>query len=345
MRIRDYEDLEQSKTTIKEVTNDLKKIEETKIEYSKNPPLGYLPITLSTNGSFGTPSKVWVRNFSLEDTLHLSMATEELLPEYLISVLNKNIWSTEEVNVASWAEKQVVELLLKLYANFYGTSINDITFPIKDEDIEYLRKNKKEDTIKKIEDGWKPITDIQLTNINFIDVKEPYKSNIRIKSKSGFSVLFSIPRFGDTIALKKIIKEKYYESDKIYDPISERYENNPELVSLEELEAMKKYYLEKALYITTITKAFYIKEVNGVSLEDKSYEEKIELCSDARIDFKMNEEYEKILSTLNYGIDPEVKIKNPLTGKLCARRFVFRPSDIFQAIYLSKTDGYDAVFE
>lgn len=343
MQIKDYETEE--KTLIKEVATDLKKMEETKKEYNKNPPLGYLPISLSTNGSFNTPSKIWVRNFSLEDTLHLSMATEELLPEYLISVLNKNIWSVDEVNVAQWTEKQIVELLLKLYANFYGTSINEITFLIKDEDIEYLQKNDKKQTIEKIENGWKPVTDIMLSNINFIDVKEPYKSGIRIKNQTGFSVLFNIPRFGDTVALQKMIKEKYYETDKEFDNLSKRYENDSNSLSLEELQSMKEYYLEKALYITTLTKSFYIKEVNGTSLEDKTYEERIELCSDARIDFKMNEEYEKALAKLNYGVDPEVKIKNPLTGKFCTRRFVFRPSDILQAIYLSTPNGYDAVYE
>ena len=63
-------------------------------------PAGYLPIELSSNGAFGVPKKIFIKNFSTEDTLHLSMSTEDLLPEYLIPILNKNIWNPDnKINI------------------------------------------------------------------------------------------------------------------------------------------------------------------------------------------------------------------------------------------------------
>jgi len=345
MQIKDYEEKSMDKNNT--IEKDIQKMTQIKSEYNNQIPSGYLPIELSTIGSFNTPTKIWIKNFSTEDTLHLSMASDDLLPDYLISVLNKNIWSNEPINVALWTEKQIVELLLKIYANFYNSKIENVPFPILEEDIEFLTKDEKsnKDLLKKLEEGWKPTTDINLSNIEFYDLDKPLKSSIRIKAKDGFSVVFSVPRFGDSLALKKIVKEKYFNTDMQYDKMKKLLEEQNSSVTYEQSVEMNQYFLEKTLYITQLTKTFYLKEVNGVSLEDKSLEEKIALCNNPRIDFNLYKKYEKELGKLEYGIKPEIKVLNPLTKKSCSRRFVFRPSYLLQAIFLSETDGYDVIYE
>lgn len=330
----------------KGVYSAIEKAFEGKKEIESIIPPGYLPLVLSTLGSFGVPKKIWIRNFSTEDTLQLSMASEEVLPDFLISVLNKSIWNPEDtINVASWTENQITELLIKLYANYYGSTIQDITFPVIKEDIEYLREKSRSETIKQLENGWKPKTDLILTNLKFIELEKPLKESIRITKKDGFSVVFGIPRFGDILLLKRIIREHFFMTDKKYENIQKLLETSYDKVSLEDVADMEKYYIDKSMFITRLTKCFYIKEMGGESLINKTYDEKMKISEDPRVDSSIFKKYEKELNSLKYGIDPEVEVMNPFTNAFCTRRFVFRPFNILQIIFLSEYDEYDVSYE
>lgn len=333
------EDLEKISAIVKEETKALTNPE-------KIAPAGYIPITLSSEGNFGVPKKIYIRNFSTEDTLYLSMATNELLPEYLIPVLNKSIWNPDnEINVANWTEPQIVELLLKVYANYYSSTIQEVNFPINEEDITYLEENKKTAIIKQIEEGWKPKTDIFLGKLNFIDLtNKKLTEGIRLKNKN-IDVVFGIPRFGDTMVLKKAIQEKFYLSDMKYEKISKLIETNPEKVSLAEVNEMEDYFLQKTIFITRLTKAYYIKSIDGKNVENLDLIEKVKLCDDPRLDSLIYKKYEKELKSIEYGVDPNVEVINPFTNKPCIRRFVFRPFNILQIIFLSDVDEYDVSYE
>ncbi len=310
-------------------------------------PAGYVPMELSSNGAFGVPKKIFIKNFSTEDTLNLSMATEELLPEYLIPILNKNIWNPDnKINVADWTEKQIVELMVRLYASFYGTTINNINFPMSVDDIKYLEENKKTLMLEQLEKGWEPKIDINLMNIEFLDMdKNCIKDVIRITKKDKFSVVFGIPKFGDYVVLKKIINDQFYKTDKKFEQLQKQIKSNPESVEFDDVYKMEKYYLDKTLFITSLTKSYYLKEIDGNNVDDMNYKDKMNLAKDARLDGLIFKKYEKELMNLKYGINPEIEVMNPLTGKLCTRRFVFRPFNILQIILLSEFDEYDVKYE
>jgi len=196
-----------------------------------------------------------------------------------------------------------------------------------------------------LENGWTPKTDIQLSEITFADLEKPIKESIRIKNKEGFSAVFGIPRFGDVTILRKEIKEKYFATDKKFDAIKNLLDKEPDRVSLEDVIEMDQYYIDKAMFITKLTKCFYIKELDGKDLSEKNFEEKMEISNDPRLDAPMFKKYEKELKSLSYGIIPEVKVMNPFTKTPCVRRFVFRPFNILQIILLSEFDEYDVSYE
>jgi hypothetical protein len=317
-----------------------------KLDYTKSIPPGYLPISLSSEGSFGVPKKVWIKNFSTEDTLHLSMASEDLLPDFLISVMNKNIWNPDNsINVANWTENQITELLIKLYANYYGSVIEDINFPVTEEDYEYLKKEGDSEALKKLDSGWLPKTNLELKNIEFVDLETPIKEAIKISKKGEFEIIFSIPRFGDILTLRKIIREHFFIQDKKYEKLQRTFDENPDAVSLTDISEMENYYIEKSLFITRLTKCYYIVEMDKEKMAEKSYKEKMKLSEDPRLDATMFKRYEKELNKLQYGIKPEVKVMNPFTHQYCTRRFVFRPFNILQIIFLSEFDEYDVSYE
>ncbi len=335
-RVVDSEDIE----TFNKIDEE-KKTLQTKVSHI--PPAGYVPIQLSTEGSFGVPKKIWVKNFSTEDVLYLSMASDELLPEYLIPVLNANIWNPDNtINVAMWTEPQIVEVLIKFYANFFSSQITDINFPISKEDIEFIDKPENEIIKKQLDSGWKPLINLDLTKINFFDLKKsPVKEYIRVKHNT-LNVLFGIPRFGDTLSLKKVLKDKFSETDDKYEKMRKKEED---LTSEQRLE-IEKYFLEKSMYITTVTKFYYLKEIDGKDISGLSLLEKINTYqSDARLDVLVLRSYEKALDKLKYGIDPMVEVMNPFTQKPCSRRFVFRPFNLLQIILVSEPDEYDVQYE
>lgn len=342
MKILENESINPSilSTTIKEV-------ERTALNLQKNPPVGYIKIDLSSGGFFGVPKSFWIRNLSTEDTLQLSLASEESLPEFLIPILNQNIWvpENETVNVATWTENQINELLIRLYANFYSPVLTNINFPITEEDITYLIQAENTDMLEQIKKGYAPKIDINLNKLKFIPVPNQIKETIKITKKDGFSITFKIPRFCDLLAIKKIVDENYYETDKKYKKMDESYKNDPDSLSLDERNEVREYSIQKVLFMTKLTKSFYVEKIGDEDISSLASEEKIEKTNDPRIDWSLFNKYEKELKNLKYGIDSEIEVINPFTKKPCIRRFVFRPFNILQIIFASNTDDYDVSYE
>jgi len=342
-----------SKIVDVELESVLKKIQDKKdifgAEVKKMAPAGYLPISLSSEGNFGVPKTIFIKNFTTEDALALAMAQEELLPEYLIPILNSNIWNPDEdINVSTWTEKQVIELLLKLYANFYSPVITDIVFPLEKSDFELLELPEYAPIRKRYEAGWKPKIDIDIRKLSFFDMTDiKINERIRIKNKkNGLNVVFSIPRFGDFIVLKKNLKEYFFESDRKFRIIGQKIENNDLSITLEDTIELEQYYLKKAMYTTKITKAFYIVEFDGIDISEYSLSQKMEVATDARLDKNVFKQYEKELGKFQYGVDENVQnLVHPFTNKVCTRRFTFRLYDILQDLFISNNDDYDITYD
>lgn len=304
-------------------------------------PAGFIPISLSSEGSFDVPKTVWVKNFSSEDFINLSMASEELLPDYLIPVLNSNIWNPDKsINIANWTEPQIIELLIKLYANFFGKTITGIVFPMEKEDFEFIEKKENAYIKEQMTNGWTPTVDIDLTKLKFYDLKDKKVSKyIRVK-KQGINTLFSVPRYGDILLLKKFIEDKYKATDEKYETLKK------ENVTPEQRVELMNYFTKKSSFISKLTKCYYLQEIDGVSLENTTLKDKVEKYSDdPRLDFTLIKKYEKALNDLKYGVNPEVEVINPFTNNPCTRRFVFRPFNILSIIFLSESDEYDVSYE
>lgn len=337
------------------------KLKDLKPLHKNLPPVGYIPIELSTQGKLGVPKTIHVRNFHTSELLDLSLFTEDMLPERVIAVLNALIY--EDVNVGDWPDKAITELLIRIYVNFFTPIIPEARFPWNQEDIDYLKSKGRDADVDRLMKGvWKPTTVVDLRKVNIINISDKVKSFITIKKKrtdgSVFSAKFlSYPRYGDSLTVKKFIEETYEERDKAWADLKKRLELKDRMLSEyrdvaliptitpKEYTEWQIYEAQKAVFISRVIQALNLVGYEDIDLSNTSLGDRLEYTSKPEFDSSADKKIEKHYDSLVFGLDPEVEIKNPITEATCTRRFSFRVVDIIQTLRQAEPDGYDIVYD
>lgn len=328
-------------------------------------PAGYVPIVLSTKGKIGAPEKFHIRNFKTKDIMSLALTEEEALPERLVSLLQDLIYE-KEVDVKKFHENEIIETMLLLYHSFYADTI-EVPFPIEEEDFEYLReKYPPAVAAEKIQDitsgKWKPQTTISISkDIDTYELPSDFSSVAIVKSKqSGFTLGFRLPYYGDTIIVKKWLRETFGDSEKKFQKtakileIQEKMTRDAELgkevhwesiprISDQEEEEYNNFRIQRAGVIVDIVRALHLYIYDGEDVSNKSLSERYEMIQDPRIDERVARKLDKHFEDMQFGVIPEVKMRNPLTEEECQRRYSFRLVDILQAASVSTDDEYEFI--
>jgi hypothetical protein len=254
-------------------------------------PEGYVEVRLSTKGLIAAPEVFHIRNFGTEDLLKLGVSDQEDLPLRVIDMLDGMIFE-DDVRVSDFVEKEVIELLLFVYESFYGDGFYSQTYPLDDEDWDYLAEKcggkdsaefrARERAIKNEE--WKPQFDIKLSepgsSVQYFDVDPNIKTNARIRKESGFECVYGLSKFGDVLEIKKFMDAEWKERDKqfaaIGDIIKRRQEAEDKAAKGEninlraipdapkaERQKYKEYEIEKSIYAMQAIRALHLKEVTG----------------------------------------------------------------------------------
>lgn len=347
---------------------DLAKIE-AKAETEYEVPSGYIAIELSTHGLLGAPKRFHVRNFDTSDLLNLALSEDEELPEKVAKMLDDLILE-EEVSVTDFHEKEVVELLARLYQAFYANTLKEIDFPWEEADLDWIREKlgNTSEASEKIMDlrsrRWVPKVDINLADVETYDLDpETFKTKITLTDKaSGFKAGFSYPRYGDVIVLRNFILQVYREQDKQFASIRDtlkfrrdaeerlrrgeditlsRIPNIPET----EREKFKKYEIEKSIFSAIAIKALHLVNFDGQDVTNLSLKERIELARDPRLDYKMMKAVNEFYEKMKIGLKEEMAMINPIKGVVETRKYSFRLIDLLQAIKLYESTEFDIEFE
>ena len=326
-------------------------------------PLGYLPFELSTKGKLGVPATIHVRNFTAWELLNLSMLNDDLLPEQMINALNNIIY--EDVDVANFPEKVVIEILVKVHANYYGQVISDLFFPWNEEDLTKLEVLGKADLAQQIRNRkYRPKIDFNLTWLSVDTLDTNITDKIRIRKGTKGSPDFvdasfvSYPKYGDSVKLSKWLETEFAEEEKTFEVLKRNVEVMDQYVSegrdisglpiLSEQE-LTKYQLFQIKRIVTLGKAQFAQgllSLNGVDLSNNTLIEKIKAIDNnsslsLSLAKKLNAQYSKI----QFGINPEVELTNPLTKEVCKRNFTFRVRDLVQTLQSSELDDFDIGYD
>lgn len=323
-------------------------------------PVGYIEVKLSTKGKVGAPEKIHIRNFKVKDIIALSLSSDADIPARLVKILNEMI--LEDVDVAQWHENEIVELMLYLFATFYKEHLTDVAFPLTDADLEIIRNQENgEETIKDIKSKkYTPLTDIHiLQDVDTYELKENFTSKITITNKkTGFHITFDYIKYGDQLIIKKWLEDFFRNEERRFRKIKDQitYNNNilnrlresPEdlnkLISIdpEEEEAYNDFTTRKLQTLAEVVRLISVVDYNGQDVSKLSLSEKYELMSeDPRIDYGLVTKLTQRQQKMPFGVKPEVRMKNPITGEVCSRPYSFRIPLILQAMSVSGSDDYD----
>jgi len=264
----------------------------------------------------------------------------------------------EKTNVSLWPDRVIIELLVKIYVNFFTPILPETNFPWETSDVKWLEERGRVDEAKDLVTGkWVPKIDFDLTWLQIKDLSSEVHSTATFK-KPGFSAKFvSYPRYGDVMAIKKVTEQKFQESDKTFEKVKQSYEIRERFIkegkSLSTLDPISEsdfmkwriHEAKKAIYIAKASQAIYLLELNGEDISSKSIDERITYVERPEFDIQLSKILDKQFEKLEFGIDPKVEVMNPITREKCQRVFSFRLMDILQAIQLSESNEYDISYD
>ena len=325
-------------------------------------PPGYLEIRLSTKGKMGAPEIFHVRNFKVSDIMALSLTSDSDLPSKLAAILNEMIY--EDVDVTQWHEKEVEELMVYIFKTFYKDTIEDIPFPLEEEDYTYLKENAPEKLEVINNKKWTPKTTVSISrDVELYEIGEDFNPKIKITNKTnGFYVVFDYIKYGDQLVIKKWLDEYFAEEEEKFKDfkaqirlnslIMKQIKTSPDALDRllpynEAEEAEYNEYMQKRLQVLSeVVRLISIVDYNGQDVSSLPLDEKYNLIKDdARIDYGMIRKLNTRQQKLQFGIKPEVSMLSPITEEVVKRPFSFRLSTLLQAMQLSGDDVYDDGFD
>lgn len=306
-------------------------------------PNGYIPIQLCSNGKLSVPKTLHIKNFSTDDILEISTQMESFMKESTLKILQKNIF--EEINIMDLTEYEIQQILFIIYVNWYSANLHGYNYEPSEEELNYLKENQEQLYQSYMEGKHKFEIDIPLNKVKVLDLPESFKEPFAIKKKdSDFNVEFRLPRMSDVVTVEKYFMNKYYaqymdmrelevklsneiESGKVNNNIS--YEQRKEFQEFQEFMAIESMKLIMKMSLVKV------QEEELLTIEDK-------LKHANEIDFNYWKMYSKYTEEkLVWGLQKEVEVTSPITGKKVTKRFPFESVDLLQGILTSDVDEDD----
>lgn len=290
---------------------------------------GYIKISnLCSEGKLSAPKTFHIRDVNIEDLLELSEEDEIAQQEAVIRVMENMI--KEGVDVSQFSEQEVIQTLLTVYANFHSTLME---YPyILDEEEENLIKATNPKIYEKYKEGVQKYTvEVKIEDLEFKELPKEFKEPIRLTDKSGFEIAFRLPRMGDIITIQKYIKKKYSKQENELAVLSDRLQEEQSSgkrdvsISLEMRETYQEYLKTKGKDYVKSLLALLLISIGKKKLN--TIEEKVNAIP--KIPVSLWQDFNDILGNqLDYGVQEEVKVTSPITGKSTTRRYSFRPMEV-----------------
>lgn len=356
MEIKDMDEkiLNESFVTDKETVKGLQEAEQTK-SMKESVPNGYIEVRLSTKGKLYAPEVFHIRNFKTEDLMGISLMDDDEVIIRVAKMLDDLILE-KDVSVKDFHEKEVMETLFILYKTFYNPVMKNMDYTVTEKDKEWLANQNggyESETYRQIERDlksgkWKPKMEINLNNINLI-VPEDIKKTARVKRPSGFTCVYSMPKYGDTLVLREYVQQHWANKDKQFESISkmlkfkydseERWRNGENIniqsipnVPQSEIKKYNDYVIERNIFSIIALRALHLEEYKGQDVSDWSLDKKYALAQDPELDLPTFTKISDSFKNVKFGIPDEIPIINPITGEGENYEYSFRMVTWLQAM-------------
>jgi len=309
---------------------------------SKKAPASYLKVKLSSKGKLNTPSTLHVRNYTGADAMQLALASEEDILDTILQVLGGMVW--EDIDVAHLHEKELEEILMNIYINFWSSTILDFPYPYTQEELEEVEENKKE-RIQRNE--YRPSIDIPHSLLQTVDLAEEFKEPITITIK-GEKVAFRLPRLQDVLDAKNAVAEMYETEamqfssfEKVLQQNASLPEDKQQPITPSTYKAYISYLKNRGVQFERRRQASTLISYNGKTLD--SLQDKLDVYD--TLDLLFWKRFNEIVKKHGaFGLENDIEVTSPLTGKKVTRRFQFRLLDFIPAVDEEDTTEYSVVF-
>lgn len=347
------------------------------LEAEREVPAGYMTMRLSTEGNFGAPATFHIRNFITEDLVKLALEDDDKVQLKVADMLQGLIYEPkEQVDIMKFHEKEVIEMLLRLYKTFYQSKLSNLDWELTPEDEDLIaREEGGKDTdayrrrIAAIKRGdEKQQFSIDLNKIEFYPVPDDITdtaeySDIDPATGKKFTVQYTFPRYGDALLLKNFMfsmpefkdGEKRFasirENVKFRQKMEEQWKNDPSIpleriprFQEQDMDKFREYETKKAVFATRAVKALHLKSIDGKDISDLPLDKKLEYADDPRLSHAVFEQINKLYNEMKIGVKEDVKVVDPYLQKEVTIKYPFRLLTILQAIRDNKPDGASVVF-
>lgn len=351
MFLDDDSNVKQKKKT---TYNSNEEVTEDQVKKETEIPSDYIPIKLSSVGKLDAPKTIHVKNYTGQDALDLSIAKEDDTLYALIKVLKGMVY--EDFDPELFHVKELEEILLNIYANFWSSILSDYPYPWIEEEIHERRQEQisdlEKDKLNKIENKLDvPRIDIPITQLETKNIPQEFKEPIQIKGKDK-KISFMLPRIGHLVNAKKYVDDIFFEEKNELADIEEKIQFNKVLKEQGRFNEIKKIDKERHIRYEKLqedTTNVFLK-VNQcqtiVAINDKlvdSIEDKLKEYNNISLVFwrKFNEE---VVNKIDFGIKNDLTVESLITGKEVTRRFQFRLLDFIPSMDLPDSSGLSVTF-
>ncbi len=317
---KEEEKIEQS--TLHDQLKEKKTRERKKREPQNKPPNNYLPVKLSSIGKLNAPAIIYVRNYTGEDILDMSMITEDNALDTIVKVLNNMVFGGFDCSYLH--QKEIEEILLNILINFWNSQI-DCTYPYTEEELDTCPDKEK---VKRIRKGDESLN-ITLTvdNLKTTSLLKEFEEPINITLQNE-TVQFVLPRVRNILIAKDYVEKKYAQEDSQYetdDQSSEREEylrnRNKDFLLVQQAQLLRKHNSKVLNTLDEQIKCFKELSINFWKAYNQTVEEK-----------------------LDFGVNHDIEVVSPLTDKKITRRFQFRFLDFVPSLDSQDISEYTVTF-
>ena len=304
------------------------KVDESEQQTVATPP-GYIKVKLSSIGKLSAPRAIHVKDYSGEDAWNLSLSSADTVLTTILSCLQDMIY--EDIDPSLLHENEVEEILFNVLLNYWTPVLSEFPYPWEEEELEDLSEEKRENIRKGIE---VPRVDIDISKLKTNPLPKDFKEPIIWEDKE-LQVGFILPRIGHYITASDYIEQKYGAEEEKFSQIEDDIKYNSSLkdkdprpkrtIDRDYLREYREYNINRNADFLKVKHCMMLHSFKGEEL--KSVSEKLKVYPEVGLRI-WTDISNLIESELNFGVEKNIEVKSPITGKKVIRRYQFRFKDV-----------------
>jgi len=332
-----------------EVSPSMEEVEK-RVDKNLTIPPEYKKFTLSSNGKLSIPAQLHFKDYNFDDALKLGMTDDEDMLSNLIQILNGCVF--EDIDCANFHEKEMEEVLLNMFFNFWGKTLEK-AYPYKDEELESIKKKNPEKYSMIVSGKTIPTVELSVKDLSdFSYLPDNFKEPICIRDDlTGNTYKFMFPRLKHLLIAKEHSDQKFFQDQMKFAKLEEDLKFNrrveeegltltPKEINQELYSEYKKMSQEKVNDFLMVRQALLISGMN--SKECNTLSERLDVYP--KIGLHVWQIFNKIVEDYSFGVKQDIQVISPITGEKVTCTFQLEFVDLLPSNDVQHSDGYSVSF-